>query len=467
MVYDAEKLIADCAASAQGRAKGVSKDVYSKVWGDLQGHLSQQMGSQKGVNIPSFGEFCFVRDSDRKHLKPEFKVSSSFSRSHHLSRKLSGPEASPVEALNFRQIAKGLPQDQVQVATRQLLSQLGTAIDSGKDVQLNFGVGTLRAKSRAVDFAFDPRLHSSYKPPTPAPTVPSLALGSEGLSRGATAPRQGASSRGAPSPAASSISGGYGTGTKRWEYQPGLTGRATPPDLFVPGAKPPVNDKSKDLKAPHMFQVKDAATELAYQRFLYQKRDQEAFDRSTEVNMKMRKATLDQQARLIKDRKKVEAQELASFLRTQMDARKAADKEAREEAKKPRAPSRLPTPQQMVLQEKQRARERMATYRTELMEQMTEKAGRKKAAQLEAVLDSRDNQAAVEEDMMYEHAARQHHKELVKEVLNVQWSEQVAEKKERQAREQVESRVPTRGLLTDKQAGPKRPMGKKIMAQRR
>ena len=63
----------------------------------------------QGVNIPSFGEFCFVRDGDKKNLKPEFKVSAAFSRTHHISRRLSGPEASPVEALNFRQIVRPGP----------------------------------------------------------------------------------------------------------------------------------------------------------------------------------------------------------------------------------------------------------------------------------------------------------------------------------------------------------------------
>lgn len=114
-------------------------------------------------------------DGNQLVLVPRFAVSDSFLRAHALAAgpgvvrtaTLVGLRLQPTEDINFTKLAirysTKLTKDLAFTAIRHLLQELGDTLGMGAHVAVDFGVGTLHAKERRLEFEWRPDLVTPKK----------------------------------------------------------------------------------------------------------------------------------------------------------------------------------------------------------------------------------------------------------------------------------------------------------------
>jgi len=129
------------------------------------------MGKKKGADAPTFGQFSWEfyatpnssdsPDSYQMKCKPTFILSDAFKRQFQLPVKKArhSPTLATAETINFHKLAlrysTSLTKDVLFTAFRDICRKIGELVGNGKEVKLNFGVGTLYSKERKHEFLFD------------------------------------------------------------------------------------------------------------------------------------------------------------------------------------------------------------------------------------------------------------------------------------------------------------------------
>lgn len=173
----------------------------SQVWLALCKWIVDLFDRGKGVNIITLMQLMWVPDEaeaeiyggggDVAVLRPVWRLSEGFEKSHRLSCKHKSDQRRPEDALlftkseeiNFHKLAmrysKSLTKDQCFSALRDMFRRIGQALSEGKDVKVFFGVGDLCGRDRKAHFVFDGHYHRFIKKAGASTQAPS----ERGLSR--------------------------------------------------------------------------------------------------------------------------------------------------------------------------------------------------------------------------------------------------------------------------------------------
>ena len=157
--YTLEHIIDEC-ISEKGTRFGISKELYFEVWNSVNKWIDNRMAKRKGANIPLFGTLAWESVGDNTS-RPVFIMNDAFVKLHRVKkpRKFSEPSLSPVDELNYSQIAikysTSLTKDMVFVGVRDIVKKIGDFVDRMYEFDIGFSVGTLRCKDRRVKFEFN------------------------------------------------------------------------------------------------------------------------------------------------------------------------------------------------------------------------------------------------------------------------------------------------------------------------
>jgi len=166
-MYTLDDLIQDAVAKRGKVEKGEPLD-YAEVWNAYLRYLSACLEQRRGLQLSSFCKIGWQVEKKAVQGKnaaaPFFKLSEQFMRSYcpqeaNKSKMPSGDrEVTAFEDFNFSKAAikySSLTKDQVFSGLRTIVQQLGEAVSTGKDIDLDFGnVGRLLVRDKEPRFSF-------------------------------------------------------------------------------------------------------------------------------------------------------------------------------------------------------------------------------------------------------------------------------------------------------------------------
>jgi hypothetical protein len=159
-MYRAADLVEDCANPLPRRRREgtpaassaqpatlqelLDRETYSCVWAGIENYVREELAIGKGVHLPRFGRFTFIKG----HTRPILLLSDEFTQPYSIRFKQPpvGHTVPDVD-LNFSKVAFTckLTKDVVKGAYRDFVCRLGEALNDGdKTVEVEFeGVGTV------------------------------------------------------------------------------------------------------------------------------------------------------------------------------------------------------------------------------------------------------------------------------------------------------------------------------------
>eukprot|EP00959_Pyramimonas_sp_CCMP1952_P164395 3436775-Pyramimonas_sp.AAC.2 len=163
MTYTEKDLFRD--AAAFGRRSGnkeTTELVYQDVWKAVLKWIQSQFTIRKGACLSGMCTLTFTKTtklSQERILRPMFVPVDSFVKANNLQwRGLTQGDNIKSEDINFAKIAirfsGTLNKDTTFTCTRHMFAQIGKVLSTGTEVDINFGVGSLVARDRKVDFQF-------------------------------------------------------------------------------------------------------------------------------------------------------------------------------------------------------------------------------------------------------------------------------------------------------------------------
>lgn len=191
-MYTLDNLIKDVTAK-RGKVEKAEPLDYVEVWHSYLRYLSSCLEQKRGLQLSGL---CKIGWQTEKKTMPGAKVKSfpffqlteQFARTYcsnevaNLNKPSGDRELSPFEDFNFSKAAikysQALTKDQVFTGLRSLVQQLGEAVSSGRDIDLDFGnVGRLLVREKEPRFSFSAAVLSGSD---------NSALLAEGMDSGAT-----------------------------------------------------------------------------------------------------------------------------------------------------------------------------------------------------------------------------------------------------------------------------------------
>ncbi|XP_072466727.1 coiled-coil domain-containing protein 81 [Notamacropus eugenii] len=143
----------------------LSQDEVSNIWANVSEFVERQLSLRKGVQIPGFGTFTFVRQrldvGNNKFIllqRPVFVIAEKFAQMHGLKQnKIFTPGDIPVVQLNFVMISLEGPfnRDVVEGCVKETLLFLSRSISVKQNVEFTFkGIGVLMIRDSKVKMRF-------------------------------------------------------------------------------------------------------------------------------------------------------------------------------------------------------------------------------------------------------------------------------------------------------------------------
>ncbi|XP_068927169.1 coiled-coil domain-containing protein 81 [Petaurus breviceps papuanus] len=143
----------------------LSQDEVSNIWANVSEFVERQLSLRKGVQIPGFGTFTFVRQrldvGNNKFIllqRPVFVIAEKFAQMHGLKQnKVFTPGDIPVVQLNFVMISLEGPfnRDVVEGCVKETLLFLSRSISVKQNVEFTFkGIGVLMIRDSKVKMRF-------------------------------------------------------------------------------------------------------------------------------------------------------------------------------------------------------------------------------------------------------------------------------------------------------------------------
>ncbi|XP_074160776.1 coiled-coil domain-containing protein 81 [Sminthopsis crassicaudata] len=143
----------------------LSQDEVSNIWANVSEFVERQLSLRKGVQIPGFGTFTFVRQrldvGNNKFIllqRPVFVMAEKFAQMHGLKQnKIFTPGDIPVVQLNFVMISLEGPfnRDVVEGCVKETLLFLSRSISVKQNVEFTFkGIGVLMIRDSKVKMRF-------------------------------------------------------------------------------------------------------------------------------------------------------------------------------------------------------------------------------------------------------------------------------------------------------------------------
>ncbi|XP_074073163.1 coiled-coil domain-containing protein 81 [Macrotis lagotis] len=143
----------------------LSQDEVSNIWANVSEFVERQLTLRKGVQIPGFGTFTFVRQrlevGNNKFIllqRPVFVLAEKFVQMHGLKQnKVFTPGDIPVVQLNFVMISLEGPfnRDVVEGCVKETLLFLSRSISVKQNVEFTFkGIGVLMIRDSKVKMRF-------------------------------------------------------------------------------------------------------------------------------------------------------------------------------------------------------------------------------------------------------------------------------------------------------------------------
>ncbi|XP_027704096.1 coiled-coil domain-containing protein 81 [Vombatus ursinus] len=143
----------------------LSQDEVSNIWANVSEFVERQLSVRKGVQIPGFGTFTFVRQrldvGNNKFIllqRPVFVIAEKFAQMHGLKQnKIFTPGDIPVVQLNFVMISLEGPfnRDVVEGCVKETLLFLSRSISVKQNVEFIFkGIGVLMIRDSKVKMRF-------------------------------------------------------------------------------------------------------------------------------------------------------------------------------------------------------------------------------------------------------------------------------------------------------------------------
>ena len=134
----------------------LDRQTYQSVWESMEDFLNDMLRVGKGVHLPRFGRFTFVKGQTR----PLLLLSDEFTQPYSLRyRQPPVGHTVPDVDLNFAKIAHQckLTKDVVKGAYRDFIARLGEALGEGdKTVEVDFvGLGTLEGDRFNLKFVYE------------------------------------------------------------------------------------------------------------------------------------------------------------------------------------------------------------------------------------------------------------------------------------------------------------------------
>lgn len=189
-----DAILSECAQHLRQSSYEYEKLLGSSVgvvWQALGNHIERQLLSKKGVNIPMFGKFTFLRDV--QPLTPIFILADRFAGSHSVAWKRPPPAPlTPTMDVSMSTIGSevGLPKEQTLRTIEALVRFLGTKLQSGTaSGRLRVGnAGLVCLEGKALVFAFNPgfvkSIAQSEKKAATGSTLAIASLSAGGVSDG-------------------------------------------------------------------------------------------------------------------------------------------------------------------------------------------------------------------------------------------------------------------------------------------
>jgi hypothetical protein len=172
---------------------------YAEVWSSYIRYLMACLEQRRGLNL---GNLCRIGwqiekksvGNGKAKCTPFFALSEQFARAHlpqevaKMKLPMGDRELSPFEDFNFSKAAikysSSLTKDQVFSGLRSIVQQLGEAVSSGQDIELDFAsVGRLLVRQNEPRFAFSAALLSGGDPDA----LPDVAADDGGYQRSSAA----------------------------------------------------------------------------------------------------------------------------------------------------------------------------------------------------------------------------------------------------------------------------------------
>ncbi|XP_044521956.1 coiled-coil domain-containing protein 81 [Gracilinanus agilis] len=143
----------------------LSQDEVSNIWANVSEFVERQLSLRKGVQIPGFGTFTFIRQrldvGNNKFIllqRPVFVMAEKFAQMHGLRQnKVFTPGDIPVVQLNFVMISLEGPfnRDVVEGCVKETLLFLSRSISIKQNVEFTFkGIGVLMIRDSKVKMRF-------------------------------------------------------------------------------------------------------------------------------------------------------------------------------------------------------------------------------------------------------------------------------------------------------------------------
>ena len=160
----------------------------NKVWLALCKWIVDMFDKGKGVHVVTLMQLSWVPDEAEAEiygggkdglmvLRPVWRLSEGFEKSHKLSCKHKSDQRRPedadvmakMEEINFHKLAmrysKSLTKDQCFSALRDMFRRLGQVVGVGRDAKVFFGVGDFCCSGNKAQFVFDGHYHRFLKRP--------------------------------------------------------------------------------------------------------------------------------------------------------------------------------------------------------------------------------------------------------------------------------------------------------------
>lgn len=153
------------------KSKGEPKLDYQEVWDAFNRYITANLLIKKGVSIQNFAKIGWQVEKKRSGgstYRPYFQFQENYLKSHGMDTQLrpapvADKELCQMEEFNFSKAAirfsSTLTKDQVFTGLRMLLVQIGEACGDGKNVSIDFEMGTLVCTEAEPRFAFAAELY--------------------------------------------------------------------------------------------------------------------------------------------------------------------------------------------------------------------------------------------------------------------------------------------------------------------